>query len=230
MSRILIAEDDPLISSFIERGLRAVGYSTHVVDDGEEAMALSLSGNFDLMILDMALPGREGFRVLQALRARGRRIPVVVLTGRPELRDAVQCLDDGADDYMTKPFRFEELLARLRARLRPPRTAQVSVLEVDDVRLDILARRATVNGRIIELTAREFAVLELLMRHRDQVLTRPQILSHVWGYVSEPGTNVVNVYVGVLRKKLGGDVIESVRGVGYCMRSRQQARARDNEP
>ena len=126
MPRILIAEDDNLISSFIEKGLRARGYATHVVDDGEEATQLSLSDGFDLLILDMALPGREGFHVLQRLRAEGRRMPVVVLTGRPELRDAVQCLDDGADDYMTKPFRFEELLARIRVRLRAPRTAEVT--------------------------------------------------------------------------------------------------------
>ena len=151
------------------------------------------------------------------------------MTGHPAERDVVHCLDDGADDYMTKPFRFEELLARIRARLRPPRTAQVSVLEVDDVQLDILGRRATVDGRVIDLTAREFALLELLMRHPDQVLTRPQILSQVWGYVAEPGTNVVNVYVAVLRKKLGGDVIESVRGVGYCMRSRRRPQAADSQ-
>ena len=218
MPRILIAEDDNLISSFIEKGLRARGYATHVVEDGEEATQLSLSDGFDLLILDMALPGREGFRVLQRLRAEGRRMPVVVLTGRPEFRDAVQCLDDGADDYMTKPFRFEELLARIRVRLRAPRTAEVTELAVGGVRLDVLGRRATVNGRRIDLTAREFALLELLMRHHDQVLSRSQILSHVWGYTAEPGTNVVNVYVSALRKKLGGGFVESVRGVGYRMR------------
>jgi DNA-binding response OmpR family regulator len=219
MTRILIAEDDNLISSFIEKGLRARGYSTHVVDDGEEATRLSLTDAFDLLILDMALPGREGHRVLQRIRAEGQRMPVLVLTGRPDLRDAVQCLDDGADDYMTKPFRFEELLARIRARLRAPRTAEVAVLEVSGVRLDLNARQAMVDGRTVDLTAREFALLELLMRNRDQVLARSQILSHVWGYASEPGTNVVNVFVRSLRKKLGDDVIDSVRGIGYCMRS-----------
>jgi DNA-binding response OmpR family regulator len=232
MARILIAEDDPLISSFIEKGLRARGYATHVACDGHDATQLSLSDGFDLMILDMALPGREGFRVLQELRAAGRRLPVIVLTGRPELRDAVQSLDDGADDYMTKPFRFEELLARVRARLRTPRTVEVSVLEVATVRLDLLARRASVAGRAVDLTAREFALLELFMRHPDQVLSRSQILSHVWGYTAEPGTNVINVYVAMLRKKLGVDVIESVRGVGYCMRShgRRALLAPDHEP
>jgi DNA-binding response OmpR family regulator len=227
MPRILIAEDDALISSFIEKGLRARGYSTQIVDDGEEATRLGLSEAFDLLILDMALPGREGFQVLQRMRAEGQRMPVIVLTGRPELRDAVQCLDDGADDYMTKPFRFEELLARVRARLRAPRTAEVAVLEVGGVRLDVRARRATVNGRVIDLTAREFALLELLMHNHDQVLTRSQILSHVWGYTAEPGTNVVNVYVSALRKKLGSDSIESVRGIGYCMRGRRDERFAD---
>jgi DNA-binding response OmpR family regulator len=227
MPRILIAEDDALISSFIEKGLRARGYSTHVVDDGEEATRLGLSEAFDLLILDMALPGREGAEVLQRMRSEGRRMPVIVLTGRPELRDVVQCLDDGADDYMTKPFRFEELLARVRARLRAPRTPEAAVLEVGSVRLDVLARRATVDGRVIDLTAREFSLLELFMHNHDQVLTRSQILSHVWGYTAEPGTNVVNVYVGALRKKLGTDVIESVRGIGYCMRSRRTAASTD---
>jgi DNA-binding response OmpR family regulator len=221
MPRILIAEDDELISSFIEKGLRARGYSAHAVEDGDTAVELCLGDEFDLLILDLALPGREGFDVLQRLRAEHRRIPVIILTGRPELRDAVQCLDVGADDYMTKPFRFEELLARVNARLRPPRTSEVKVLDVNGVQLDVLARRATVDRQRFDLTAREFALLEMLMRHPGQVLSRDQILSKVWGYDAEPGTNVINVYVGALRKKLGDDVIESVRGVGYRFRDRQ---------
>ena len=224
MARILIVEDDPLISSFIDKGLRAAGFATFIVADGYDAMRMASGDDFDLVILDMALPGRDGFRVLQALRAAGRRVSVLVLTGRPELRDAVQCLNDGADDYMTKPFRFEELLARVRARLRAPRTAPVAVLEVGPVQLDVMARRASVAGRSIDLTAREFALLELLMRNAGQVLTRAQILAHVWGYSAEPGTNVVNVYVGALRRKLGADIIESVRGVGYRMGDRQEHR------
>jgi two-component system copper resistance phosphate regulon response regulator CusR len=219
MTRILIAEDDELISSFIDKGLRARGYSTHVVDDGDRAFELSTSDAVDLLILDLGLPGREGFEVLQRLRAERRRIPVIILTGRPELRDVVQCLDVGADDYMTKPFRFEELLARIHARLRAPRTPEVTVLSVGDVKLDVLGRRATVGDRRIDLTAREFALLQMLMRHPGQVLTRAQILSHVWGYDAEPGTNIVNVYIGSLRRKLGERAIESVRGVGYRFRS-----------
>jgi DNA-binding response OmpR family regulator len=215
MTRILIAEDDELISSFVEKGLRARGYSTHVVDDGNMAIDLSLTNEFDLLILDLGLPGREGFQVLQRLRAAHRRIPVLILTGRPGLRDVVQCLDGGADDYMTKPFRFEELLARVQARLRPPRTSEVTQIEVGGVSLDVLVRRATVDGRRVDLTAREFALLELFMRHPGQVLSRPQILSHVWGYDVDPDTNVVNVYISALRRKLGDTTIESIRGVGY---------------
>jgi DNA-binding response OmpR family regulator len=220
MARILIAEDDPLISSFLEKGLRASGYSTLVADDGEQATQLSMSDGFDLLILDMALPEREGFHVLQELRRRGKKVPVVVLTGRPELRDAVSCLDVGADDYMTKPFRFEELLARVRARLRSPGTEEVTVLEAGGIQLDVRTRRARVHGREVDLTAREYRLLEVFLRHSDQVLSREQLLSHVWGYAAEPGTNVVNVYVGALRKKLGDDAIESVRGVGYRFRVR----------
>jgi DNA-binding response OmpR family regulator len=214
VARILIAEDDPLIGSFIEKGLRAAGFSTFLADDGEKAQGLSLTDEFDLMILDMGLPGREGFHVLQELRARGKTLPVLVLTGRRE-RDAVACLQAGADDYMKKPFHFEELLARVRTRLRSPGTDQPLVLSVGKVRVDLMARRATVRERTVELTAREFSLLETFVRHPDQVLSREQLLSHVWGYAFDPTTNLVNVYVNSLRKKLGADVIETVRGVGY---------------
>jgi DNA-binding response OmpR family regulator len=225
MRRILIAEDDDLISSFIEKGMRARGYTTCTVDDGEAAIELSSSDMFDLLILDLALPGQEGFEVLRRLRAAHRQIPVIVLTGRPEMRDAVQCLDVGADDYMTNPFRFEELLARVHARLREPRTAEVTVLVAGEVQLDLLGRRARVADRVVDLTAREFALLELLMRHAGQVLTRDQIGSHVWGYDEEPGNNVINVHIAALRRKLGVDAIDSVRGVGYRLRDEPQERA-----
>jgi DNA-binding response OmpR family regulator len=219
VARILIAEDDPLIGSFIEKGLRAAGFTTFLADDGEKAQGLSLTDEFDLMILDMGLPGREGFHVLQELRARGKTLPVLVLTGRRE-RDAVACLEAGADDYMKKPFHFEELLARVRTRLRSPGTDQPMVLSVGEVRLDLRARRATVRERTVELTAREFALLETFVRHPDQVLSREQLLSHVWGYDFDPTTNLVNVYVNSLRKKLGADVVETVRGVGYRFQGR----------
>jgi DNA-binding response OmpR family regulator len=219
VARILIAEDDPLIGSFIEKGLRAHGFSTFLADDGEKAQALSLTDEFDLLILDMGLPGREGFHVLQELRARGKTVPVLVLTGRRE-RDAVTCLEAGADDYMKKPFAFEELLARVRTRLRNPGTEQAQVLSAGEVRLDLMTRRATIRERTVDLTAREFALLETFVRHGEQVLSREQLLSRVWGYSFDPTTNLVNVYVNSLRKKLGADAIETVRGVGYRFRGR----------
>jgi DNA-binding response OmpR family regulator len=217
VTRILIAEDDPLIGSFLEKGLRAQGYSTLVADDGEQAYELAMTDEFDLLILDMGLPEREGFEVLRALRAKGRQLSILVLTGRRE-RDVVSCLEAGADDYMRKPFAFEELLARVHTRLRRDSTEPVGVLAAGDVRLDLRTRRATVGNRTVELTAREFSLLETLLRHADQVLSREQLLSHVWGYFFDPTSNLVNVYINALRRKLGPDVIETVRGAGYRFR------------
>jgi DNA-binding response OmpR family regulator len=219
LARILIAEDDPLIGAFLEKGLRANGYSTFLADNGERAQSLSLTDEFDLLILDMGLPQREGFHVLQELRSRGKTIPVLVLTGRSE-RDVVMCLEAGADDYMRKPFQFEELLARVQTRLRTTGTAEANVLRAGDVRLDLRSRRATVRDQTVDLTAREFALLETLLRNAGQVLSRGQLLSHVWGYSFDPTSNVVDVYVNSLRKKLGGDVIETVRGAGYRLHTR----------
>lgn len=219
MARILIAEDDPLISSFLEKGFRASGFSTFIADDGEQALRLGLTEEFDLLLLDMGLPEREGFHVLQELRARGKSVPVFVLTGRGE-RDVVACLEAGADDYMRKPFHLDELLARVRARLRTRGSAEAQVLSSGDLRLDLRTRRATIDDRTVDLTAREFSLLETLLRHSDQVLSREQLLSHVWGYYFDSTTNLVNVYINSLRKKLGGDVIETVRGVGYRLRGR----------
>jgi DNA-binding response OmpR family regulator len=171
------------------------------------------------LILDMGLPEQDGLHVLQELRSRGKHLPVLVLTGRPE-RDVVTCLDAGADDYMRKPFHFEELLARVRTRLRRAGTEEAQVLSAGEVRLDLRTRRATVRGRTVDLTAREFSLLETFLRHADQVLSRDQLLSHVWGYFFDPTTNLVNVYVNSLRKKLGADIIETVRGVGYRLPGR----------
>jgi DNA-binding response OmpR family regulator len=220
MSRILIAEDEPRLSSFLEKGLRAAGYSTSVVDDGIRAAGLARDEEFDLLILDIGLPGQDGFAALRALRARGEKMPVLILTARDEITDTVTGLDLGADDYVTKPFVFEELLARVRARLRAPEQAD-SALELNGggVRLDVRTRRAEVDGDEVELTAKEFTLLETFLRHPGQVLSREQLLSHVWGYDFDPGSNVVDVYVGYLRRKLGSERFETVRGMGYRLKA-----------
>jgi DNA-binding response OmpR family regulator len=215
MTRILIAEDEERIVSFLEKGLRAQGYTTLSVATGVDAAALARDDTFDLLILDLGLPLRDGRAVLREIRARGERLPVIVLTARDGIDDTVGSLEQGADDYVTKPFRFEELLARVRLRLRDEPALEATVLTVGTVSLDLRSRRATHETRTIDLTAREFALLESFMRHPGQVLSREQLLSHVWGYDFDPGSNVVDVYVRYLRQKLGGDVIETVRGMGY---------------
>ena len=216
MNRILIAEDEDRIASFVEKGLRANGFVTTVASDGDSALELGRSGAFDLIVLDLGLPGRDGFTVLRLLREERVRTPVIILTARDTVGDTVAGLEGGADDYMTKPFRFEELLARVRLRLRAGEsTPEVSVLVTDGVSLDLRTRRAKVDGQTIDLTAREFLLLELFLRHPGQVLSREQILSHVWGYDFDPGSNIVDVYVRALRKKLGADCIGTVRGMGY---------------
>lgn len=215
MARILIAEDEYRIASFLERGLRANGFATAVVADGHAAASAARDGEFDLVILDLGLPGRDGMDALAEIRRRGDRLPVIVLTAREGVADRVQGLERGADDYVTKPFSFEELLARIRVRLRDTGSAEVTLLRAGEVVLDLRTRRASVGSRAVELTAREYALLEVFLRHPDQVLSREQILSHVWGYDFDPGSNIVEVYVRYLRKKLGDGVIETVRGMGY---------------
>ena len=218
MTRILIAEDESRIVSFLEKGLRASGYSTVAVGTGPDALALARDESFDLLLLDLGLPGIDGHEVLRALRSRGEHLPVIILTARDGVEDTVAGLEHGADDYMTKPFRFEELLARVRLRLRDGVAPEATVLEAGGVRLDLRSRRASLGERVVELTAREFALTEVFLRHPGQVLTREQLLSHVWGYDFDPGSNVVDVYVRYLRKKLGDHVVETVRGIGYRLR------------
>jgi two-component system copper resistance phosphate regulon response regulator CusR len=215
MSRILIAEDEDRIASFVEKGLRAQGYTTTVVADGDEALQMGRSGLFDLVLLDIGLPRRDGFTVLRAMREAGDRTPVIILTARDGIDDTVTGLEHGADDYVTKPFRFAELLARIRARLRDAGTTEATTLVASGAELDLRTRRIAVDGREEDLTTREFALADLLFRHAGQVLSREQILSAVWGFDHDPGSNVVDVYVGYLRKKLGSEAIETVRGVGY---------------
>jgi DNA-binding response OmpR family regulator len=218
MTRILIAEDEPRLAAFLDKGLRAQGFTTTVVADGAEASAMAQDEEFDLLVLDLGLPGKQGAEVLRDMRLAGQRMPVLILTARDDLDSTVAGLEGGADDYVTKPFKFEELLARIRARLREQPEPEQTVLEAGGVTLDMRARRASVHGRTIELSAREYTMLEVLMRHAGQVLSREQLLSHVWGYDHDPGSNVVDVYVGYLRKKLGPDVIETARGMGYRLR------------
>jgi len=218
VTRILIAEDEVHIASFLEKGLTANGFATSTAADGVSASALARDADYDLMILDLGLPGRDGIDVLADMRRRGERMPVIVLTARDAVPDRVAGLEHGADDYVTKPFSFEELLARVRARLRDDRHEEATMVRVGGVTLDLRTRRADVDGRSVELTAREFALAETFMRHAGQVLSREQLLSHVWGYDFDPGSNVVEVYVRYLRRKLGGERIETVRGMGYRFR------------
>jgi DNA-binding response OmpR family regulator len=215
MSHVLIVEDEERIAAFVEKGLRANGFTTTIAPSGEQALRSLLSDSFDLVILDVGLPGIDGFEVLRELRSRDRAIQVVMLTARDEVDDTVRGLEVGADDYITKPFRFEELLARIRARLRGERAATSTTLEAGESVLDLRTRRLTVGSREVELTAREFTLAEAFFEHPGQVLSREQLLSRVWGFDYDPGSNVVDVYVGYLRKKMGNDRIATVRGMGY---------------
>jgi DNA-binding response OmpR family regulator len=201
--------------------LQAHGFITTVVKTGQEAINQIQDAEFDLMILDLGLPDKDGLEVLAEMRGQGETLPVIVLTARDGVDDTVAGLEGGADDYVTKPFRFEELLARIRVQLRNrqvPRTKQETVLKVGDITLDLLTRQVWVGDRAVELSAREFLLAEVFLRHPRQVLTREQLLDRIWGYDYDPGTNIVNVYIGHLRRKLGDDRIETVRGVGYRLR------------
>lgn len=218
MSRILVAEDEARIARFLDKGLRSNGFTTTVVENGDAALQHALSGHHDLLVLDLGLPVKDGYAVLRELRAARVLLPVIILTARDSVRDTVAGLDGGADDYMTKPFRFEELLARVRLRLRTAAgaVAESTVLHVAGLSLDLRTRRArTEVGRTVDLSAREFGLLELLMRHPGQVLSREQMLDHVWGFDFDPGSNIVDVYVRQLRRKIGAELITTVRGMGY---------------
>jgi DNA-binding response OmpR family regulator len=212
---ILVAEDEPRIASFISKGLRSAGWSPTVVEDGRSAYDYAMSGDFDLLVLDIGLPLMDGFAVLRRLRESGSDLPVIILTARDSVSDTVAGLEGGADDYMAKPFRFEELVARIRLRLREDRSSEALALRVGEVSLDLRTRRLTVGEQVSDLSAREFALAETFLRNPGQVLTREQLLSRVWGYDFDPGSNVVDVYVGYLRRKLGKGHLVTVRGMGY---------------
>jgi len=217
LHHILIAEDEDRIARFIDKGLRANNFATTVVRDGPSALSHALAGSHDLLLLDIGLPGRDGYSVLRKMREARVSMPVIILTARDGVRDTVAGLEGGADDYMTKPFRFEELLARVRLRLRNTSAvlAEATVLSANGLSLDLRTRRAQTEHGTIDLSAREFALLELLLRHPGQVLSREQMLDHVWGFDFDPGSNVVDVYIRQLRRKIGADKITTVRGMGY---------------
>jgi heavy metal response regulator len=224
--RILVVEDEKKVARFVQRGLEAEGYAVDVVHDGDTGLARSLEGDYDAIVLDLALPGRDGLAVLRELRARRSSVPVLLLTARSGVTDKVAGLDLGADDYLTKPFEFVELLARLRALLRrggstPPRLA------LADLTLDPATREVTRAGRRIDLTVREYALLEFLLRNRGRVLSRAVIAQHVWGVSFETFTNVIDVYVNYLRRKIDADfepkLLQTVRGVGYVLKEPDRA-------
>ncbi|UYM04486.1 response regulator transcription factor [Solicola gregarius] len=222
MSRILIVEDEPRIASFLAKGLNADGFTTTVAADGVTGLDYALTGEFDLVVLDIGLPGMDGYEVLRRLQSERASLPVVVLTARDSVTDTVAALEGGAADYMSKPFRFDELRARVRLRLRQT-SASAPVedeLTAGEIRLDLRTREVTVDAEPVELSAREFKLAEVFLRNPGQVLSREQLLSHVWGYDFDPGSNVVDVYVGYLRKKLGSDAIVTVRGMGYRLDQR----------
>jgi len=215
MTRILVVDDEPHIVALVSRALHAEGFDTVSADDGQAALERGQEGDIDLIILDVGLPSMDGFEVLRTLRAHGERMPVIMLTARSAASDAVDGLDAGASDYVPKPFSVAELMARVRSRLRERTGAITMMLTQGEVTLDILARRTTVAGREIDLSAREFALAEQFLRHPGVVLTRETLLSRIWGMDFDPGSNVVDVYVRYLRAKLGSDHIATVRGEGY---------------
>lgn len=222
MSRILVVEDEERIASFIAKGLKASGLTPVVVGDGASALAHAVCGDADLIVLDIGLPGMDGFEVLRRLREQGCHVPVIILTARDSAVDTIAGLEGGADDYMAKPFSFGELLARIRLRLRtassPVEQASPVELVCGDIHVDVRTRQVTCQGKTHDLSTREFVLLESFLRNRGQVLSREQLLSDVWGFDFDPGSNVVDVYVGYLRKKIGSDAIETVRGMGYRLR------------
>jgi DNA-binding response OmpR family regulator len=219
MNRILIAAPGRRPSALLEQSLRASGYMTKVVRDRDVAAKLVRDEAFDLFILDLELPDKEWSSALRDLRAADPRLSLIVLSPRNDTGEKISALEREADECVIKPFGIEELLTRVRARLRERRAPKQRFLRTGEIALDLDARRVEVRGQSVELTARELSLLEILMRHPDEVLSRERLLSYAWGYDYDPGSNVVAVYVGYLRDKLGAEVIETVRGAGYRLRA-----------
>jgi DNA-binding response OmpR family regulator len=223
MLRLLVVEDEPKLADVLKRGLEEHGYAVDVANDGEQGLALaSAPPAYDLIVLDVMLPGLDGFAVCQRLRADHIQTPVLMLTARDAVDDRVAGLDTGADDYLTKPFAFRELLARARALLRREVRSQHPVLRVADIEIDTVSHTVTRGGAPVELTSREYAILEYFARNPNRVLTRTQIAEHVWDYDMVSMSNVIDVYVGYLRRKLGDEseprLLRTVRGTGYQLR------------
>ena len=217
--RVLIVEDDPAIVRFLERGLAAHGHQAVTADNGQGGVQMAADETVDFVLLDIMLPGMDGQEVLRRIRARRPGVPVLMLTARDEVRDKVRALDGGADDYLTKPFDLEELLARMRALVRRTDQPQASRIQIGDMKMDLPSHRVWRGEKLVDLSSREFALLEYFVRHQGQVLSRQQILSAVWDYAFDPGSNVVDVYVSYLRNKLDHrgkpSLIATVRGAGY---------------
>lgn len=227
--RVLIAEDDAALAKFVSQGLEAEHYTVDVYSDGEQAGAAAHEIDYDLIILDLNLPTLDGVSVLRQLRAKKPTLPVLVLTQRSRVEDRVQCLDTGADDYLPKPFSFSELSARIRALLRRSHLPSQSVLAIDDLKLDRIEHRVERSGRRIDLTAKEFALLEYLMRNTGRCVTRAMIIEHVWNLTFDTTTNVVDVYINYLRRKVDDGhptkLIHTVRGVGYEINGTAEVRS-----
>lgn len=217
--KVLVVEDEKRIASFILKGLKEQGFTVEVCGNGDDAYALATTSDYDALVLDIMIPGRDGLSILRNLREAKNFVPVVMLTARTSLHERVEGLNLGADDYLTKPFYVEELIARLHAIDRRATGKKLTARKVRDLRLDLINREVTKAGETINLTPREFSILEYLMRSPGRVYTRTQILEHIWGYDFDPSTNLVDVHVRRLRKKIGHDadnpILETVRGVGY---------------
>jgi heavy metal response regulator len=221
--RLLVVEDEKKVASFIKQGLEEEGYAVDLALDGEKGLEMALDGVHDLIILDISLPKMDGLQVLKKLRQQKVNTPVLLLTVRATIEDKVLGLDAGADDYLTKPFAFQELVARVRALMRRRAEADPALLQVADLILDPARRVVSRGGEKIELTAKEFALLEYFMRNRGRVLTRTLMIEHVWNYDFDTMTNIVDVYVNYLRKKIDSGrepkLIHTVRGVGYVLKT-----------
>src|SRR5579883_3076760 len=221
--RILVVEDERKLAAVLQRGLREHGYAVDVAHDGEEGLALAEIEPYDLLVLDVLLPKIDGIALCEHLRARQNNVPIIMLTARDALDDRVQGLDSGADDYMTKPFAFRELLARVRALLRRDGLSRHAILRVRDLEVDTVAHEVRRGGHPITLTSKEYAILEYFVRNPNRVLTRTQIAEHVWNYDFVAMSNVVDVYLGCLRRKLGDDqeprLLQTIRGTGYRLQA-----------